>query len=193
MTEEFFLFLDTETTGFSKNGNLIQPGQARVCQIAMLLTDGEGKSLNEFSSLIRPDGWVVGDGAKAVHGFSTEMCERFGINFKAMVSLYQRLASMATGIVAHNSEFDRKMMEIEEEYHTPSYKKVITPWIDTMKPNTDIVKAPHKNGGNGYKWPTLEETLVFYTGRSLGNTAHNAMYDVQACRDIFFAMRANKP
>lgn len=66
------------------------------------------------------------------------------------------------------------------------------PWLCTMKPNTEIVKAPKKNGSSGYKWPSLEEALQFYCKRSVGEFAHDAMYDVKACRDIFFA-QAKRP
>lgn len=192
MTEEFFLFIDTETTGFHKGGDLIQQGQARVCQLAMLLTDASGKSLHEFSSLIKPDNWTIGKGAQEAHGFTDHDCERFGISGKGATVLYQRIASISTLIIAHNIGFDRKLMEIEEAY--TGLPPLTRPWYCTQDASTPIVNLPPTEkmvaaGRNHAKTCGLEEALEFFCGRTLGETAHNAMYDVQACRDIFFAIR----
>lgn len=184
MTEEIYLFNDTETTGFKKNGQLVQEGQARVCQLALLLTDSRGRSLAKFSSLIKPDGWTISEGAQKVHGITMEDCQRYGMNQKAVVNLYIKFCSIATLRVAHNDEFDNAMMEIEQEYASPITEKINTPSFCTMKRNTHINPAG--------KWPKLEATLQHYTGRSLGDTAHDAMFDAEACRDIFFAMRAKE-
>lgn len=188
MSEEIFGFIDTETTGFKKQGNMVQEGQGRVCQIAFLLTDSTGKSLAEVSTLIKPDGWKIGEGAQKVHGFTDEQCEKYGLHAKSVFALFARLASMATLLVAHNEEFDRNMMNVEQAYYNETVKdekyiSVDNPWFCTMKTNTHIT---------GGKWPKLEEALQHFCGRSLGDTAHDAMYDVKACRDIFFAMRKQK-
>ena len=74
-----FLFGDTETTTFPKNGNEIQNGQARVCQLGLILTDSDGKSVAEFCSLIKPDGWEIQEGAFKVHGKSMELCDKYGL------------------------------------------------------------------------------------------------------------------
>lgn len=184
MTQELFLFNDTETTGFAKKGELRQEGQARVCQVALMLTDSNGKPLAQFCSLIKPDGWKIGEGAQKVHGHTDEMCEKFGLNQKAVISVYQRLAAMANVIVAHNAEFDSNMMAIEEAYAETKQASVVRPWFCTMKTNTHITP--------GGKWPKLEEALKWYCMRSLGDKAHDAMNDLMACRDIFFAMREQK-
>lgn len=183
---ELYLFNDTETTGFAKSGNMIQLEQARVCQIALLLTDDAGCSLVEFSALIKPDGlWTVGEGAQKVHGFSTEQCQAHGLNHGGVMQLWRSLSEMSSLHIAHNSDFDAKMMKIEEAYYNADRKPekhIATKkdWFCTMKPNTHIC--------NG-KWPKLDEALKYFTGRELGSFAHDAMYDVKACRDIFFAMR----
>lgn len=184
MSDEIILFKDTETTGFKKGGPIIQDGQARVCQLALILTDAQGRVLHQFSSLIKPEGWKVSQYNIDKCKITQDDCERFGISAKAAVNLYQRLASMATVIVCHNSEFDQNMMEIEEEYANPGSKKVSTKRYCTMKTNTHITPDG--------KWPKLEAALLHYTGRVLGEKAHNAIFDTEACRDIFFAMREKK-
>ncbi len=180
MTEETFLCLDWETTGFKKSGPLVQAGQGRGCQIGMILCDATGKIINSFSQLVKPDGWTVSQFNIDSCGITQEACEKYGMPAKGVFAMFCQYASMATVIVAHNSDFDREFCEIEAAY--AGMPMPDTQWFCTMKPNTHI--SP------GGKWPKLTATLLHYCGRELGNVAHNAMYDVEACKDIFFAMKA---
>lgn len=173
------LFLDTETTGFKKPGALIQPDQARVCQIGMILADENGKSLAEFSALFKPDGWIISDGAKAVHGITEEICEKYGMKMKTIFRIYKYFYALSDIAVAHNADFDRGFMDIENAYQC-EVDFPNRPWICTIKTNT------HFTGG---KWPKLSEALKYYCQRDLGSDAHDAMNDVRACKDIYFAMK----
>lgn len=186
---DLFLFNDTETTGFCKNnGSVIQDGQARVCSIGLILTDARGVVLTEFSTLVRPDGWTISEGAQKVNGLATDQCEKYGLHVAPVLSLYNRLASMATYIVAHNSDFDSKMMEIEQAYYNKQLSDksvplaVKTPWYCTMKNNIYI------HGGKG---GTLAKNVAYWLNREPTN-AHNAMGDAIDCKDIFFAMHGVK-
>jgi len=182
-----YLFIDTETTGFPKKHSIICEGQARVCQLAMFLTDENGKVLTQFSSLIKPDNWQVSKYNIDTCGITQENCENFGIHFVQAFGIFLSMAKKASLIVAHNEEFDRGMMNIEGHYSTHREGKGVvfippeTPWHCTMKTNKHIMP--------GGKWPRLEEALHHYCGRSLGDKAHNAIYDAEACKDIFFATR----
>lgn len=180
--EENFLFIDWETTGFKKAGQLKQDGQARGCQVGMLLTDATGKVINSFSQLIKPDGWQVSQFNIDKCGITQEACEKFGFPAKAVFNVFVRYASMASMIVAHNAEFDRNFCMIEAAYTEQLIPT--TPWHCTMKENTHITPDG--------KWPKLDFTLKHFCGRELGNVAHNAMFDVEACKDIFFATRQLK-
>lgn len=60
MTQQLFLAVDHETTGFAKGGAAMQEGQARMCQTAFILFDEQGNSVFEFVGLIRPEGWTIG-------------------------------------------------------------------------------------------------------------------------------------
>ncbi len=186
------LFLDSETGGFPKNGFPKQEGQARVCQIAMLLTDAEGASLAEFSCLIKPDGWKIEASAAAVHGFTDEKCEQYGVSAKGAYTFFYQMSKIATKIIAHNSKFDSRMMEIEAAYNDmPQSNKQ---WFCTMEASAPILNIPStakmiSAGFNKPKAPKLEEALQFLCGRGLGDTAHDAMYDVKACRDIYFELK----
>jgi len=195
--EDTYLFIDTETTGFKKSGPLIQEGQARVCQVAMILTDSQGKSLTEFCTLIKPDGWQIHEGAFNIHGISNDDCEKYGIEQPYFTGMFLKLETMAGIVVAHNSVFDKAMINIEIAYHVGSgnrYKYITnTPWHCTQKTSTDICCVPPTEkmiaaGRTHYKTPSLAEAYLHFTGRKIEG-AHDAMADTRACRDIFFAMR----
>ena len=184
-----YLFGDTETTAFSLSGALKQAGQARVCQIALLLTDENGKSIAEFSSLVKPEGWNVGDSAEAVHGYSTLMCEKYGLSHYLVMHTWQEMASKAKFQVYHNASFDTKMLQIEQAYFYDQQFKFAEPEVYcTMLKSTDICKVPHPTR-RGNKWPKLDEALKILCNKSLGDQAHDALWDARACKDIFFAMK----
>jgi DNA polymerase-3 subunit epsilon len=173
-----YLFLDTETTGFKKSGALVQEGQGRVCQVAMILADETGKILSQMSTLIRPAGWTIQAGAQRIHGITDQDCEVNGVPQEDVISFYNLMINRATAIVAHNSNFDQGMMDVECAYHGSAINSNI-PWSCTMLENKHI---------NNGKWPKLDLTYKHYTGKDLSG-AHDAMVDTRACMEIFFAMR----
>lgn len=179
------LFIDTETTGFFKKGPTKQDGQARVCQLAMLATDNDGKSLAEFSFLIKPDNWTINPKASEIHGFDDELCEKNGIPSGLAITLFQEMAEKSDLIIAHNKQFDSKMMDIELAYNMQPYRPQ-NKWICTMLRSMNICKIPGRYGD--YKWPKLNEALKELCGREMGDEAHDALWDTRACRDIFFAL-----
>lgn len=182
MKPDTYLFTDTESTRFPYKGGM-REGQARVCQLAFIYTDAEGKTLAEFCALIKPDGWEIKEEAQKVHGITLEDCEAHGIPSTQALALFRHYEKMATKVIAHGEQFDRQMMDIEQAYASNGGDLPREPWHCTMKSYT------HYFAG---KWPKLAAALEFFTGRILGDDAHDAMHDVRACRDIFFAAKAKE-
>ena len=173
------LALDTETTKFKKGGAHVQEGQARVCQLALILVKPSGKIIFELNTLIKPEGWTISEGANKVHGITDEECERNGMMMSDIFPIFYAAAEQAGTIVAHSSDFDKGMIEIEAAYQNrPSPKSAS--WFCTMANNR------HLNGG---KNASLDLCLQHYCGRSLGNEAHNTYADAEAALDIYLAMR----
>ena len=192
-----YLFLDYETTGFPKKmGPAKQDKQARACQLAMLLTDEHGKSMAEFSCMIQlPEGIVIDPGAAAAHGFTTELCDQYGVGPGTAYGFFCAMASRAQMVIAFNSEFDKKMAEIEAAYAEKPFPK--TPWHCAMIEATPVCNLPptDKMKAAGFiknKPPKLEEALNIICGESLGDTAHDALWDCRALKKIFFKMREQK-
>src|SRR5215216_6018541 len=97
------LFFDTETTGlpeYKKKHDLsVQP---HVIQLAALLTDDSGNTKGEFNTLIKPAGWTVPAEAQAVHGISQEDCERYGIEIRSALGMFNLWLKLLPEAVAHN-------------------------------------------------------------------------------------------
>ena len=168
------LFIDTETTGFKKSG-LIVDGQARVCQLALILTDEFGKTLMEFSSLIRPDKcWSISDGAQKVHGHTDKKCQDLGLSAGQVFYVYRHMSNRAMKNIAHNVVFDKGMLEVEAAYQGEGEEQ--TEWFCTMKANSGL------SGGK-----SLANYYNHYIGKKIEN-AHDAMADTRACKDVYFEM-----
>ena len=184
-----YLFGDTETTGFPTNNPARHEVQGRACQVAFLLTDNIGRSLAEFSCLIKPDGWKIGKGAEKIHGFTDAHCEKYGISSVGAFSFFSAISKCATTFVCHNMKFDWRIFEIEAEAHGKKMPKFKYKYC-TMLESTDICKLPGQYGN--YKWPKLVEALPIICDRELGENAHDAMIDTKGCKDLFFALKERK-
>lgn len=191
---ENYLFIDVEGTGFKRGGALKQEKQARVCQIALILTDNVGGIIGECTHLLKPDGWEITQGAQDCHGITLQECELYGLPQHLMLSAYFEMAYKAQTIVAHGITYDKGLMEIETAYADET--QVTRPWFCTMENSKDICRIPatdkmKKSGRYGYKTPSLAEAYEHFTGKQLEG-AHDAMVDARACKDIFFGMRGIK-
>lgn len=188
-----YLFLDTETTSFP-NSNLMarDPKQGRVCQLALILADENGRSLAEYSALIAPDEWAIQEGAAKVHGLDDDICAKYGMDSRKAFLTFLQFARKAKIYVAHNLDFDMRMLDIEAYAHgllPPTEGKEM---FCTMKAATDICRIPKKRG-SGYKWPKLGEALEIVCGRKQNeDTAHDAMADTRDCMELFFKLKENE-
>ena len=169
-----------------------------ACQIALILSDNQGGILAETTHLVRSEDWEISDGAQKCHGISQQDCELFGLRADLMMKSYYAMASKAQTIVAHGSNFDKGMMEIETAYYkgertAEELKATIKPWYCTQENSKDICKIPptdkmKKAGRYHHKTPSLAEAYHCLTGNHIEG-AHDAMVDARACKDVFFALK----
>ena len=76
-----YLFFDTETTGVPSNYQAPYTAKnvwPRMVQLAWILTDLDGRILRQSTTIIKPQGYQIPEGATAVHGITTEQAEREG-------------------------------------------------------------------------------------------------------------------
>ncbi len=187
------LFFDTETTGFPNDRLPISHAdQPHICQLAALLCDDDGSIRGGMNFIVLPDGWVIPEKVVAIHGITTEIATRFGISIKGALSIFARMAASADMLVAHNIKFDLQMLEIACA-RTGVDIELPPAHACTMQKAIDHVKAPPTQrmidcGMTGYKNPNLAEAYKHFTGDELLG-AHDAMNDVTACKDIYFAIK----
>ena len=176
-----YLFFDTETNGF--------PPKARMTQLAFMLTDAEGNIIEQYQSIIKPDGWTVPKEKFFIeNNISTERCEREGFEVFGVLRKFQEALKQCKYKIAHNIKFDNQIVakEIRIADITPQlfqYKKQYC----TMLSSTEFVGALNKWGKPG-KWPSLTELHIKLFGKDFDG-AHDAMADVIALKDCFFGLK----
>ena len=195
------LFYDSETTGLPLwHDPSNDPGQPHVIQLTALLTHPNGSKISSMDCLIQPPGEVdFSDEAVGVHGITPEMCAASGIQMRLALPLFLDLWKRADLRIGHSESFDARMVRIEMMRHGPDATDM---WkagksFCTMQKSVNIVKVPPTDkmmaaGRKNFKNPTLAEAYEHFTGSPLGDKAHNAMFDVMACKAVYFAMMENE-
>jgi DNA polymerase III epsilon subunit-like protein len=175
------LFIDTETSGFPKNGvGLEDPKQARILEIACILTDDQGKVISTLDTLVKCGDIEIHGSAFKIHGITAEECNEKGIEFMDMISLIKWYISQSSVVVAHNMKFDEGMLGIYNVCFADDKK------FCTMKAMTDILKIPNRFN-NGYKWANLKESADYFG--LVNREAHRAMADAEMCKEIYFKIQ----
>jgi len=111
-----YLFFDTETTGLP--GNWKAPmtdlnNWPRLVQLAYLLFDNHGNKISSGDHIIKPDGFTIPNEASKIHGISTERANNDGIDLLTVLKDFQSLINQAEYLVAHNMNFDEKIVGAE--------------------------------------------------------------------------------
>lgn len=181
------MFFDTETTGkYDFKAPHDAPQQPHLVQIAMILDDLEGNTIEEYETIIRLGNVNIPISAQEIHGISTAIANAHGIDVKIALNKFDEFWQASNRIVAHNIEFDKKVMRTA--YHRAGMEGLfgMTPTYCTMKHSTDLLKLP---GRYGYKWPKLDEAYRVLVDIEGFEGAHNALNDVRACRSVYYALR----
>lgn len=107
------LAFDTETTGlFDYKKDLADPSQPRIIELGAVIGK-EGEVIEEYQTLIKPDGWIVTQEITNITGITTEMCEADGIPIMDAVKHIEEMAKKCSLSVAHNMSFDMAMYNRE--------------------------------------------------------------------------------
>jgi DNA polymerase-3 subunit epsilon len=198
--EAIILVYDTETTSlplFKEPSE--HPGQPKILQLCGLLVDSRGNKLSSMDCLLRWPGVVIDDEAFKAHGITAEKSEKHGIDPNDAMHLFLAMWRRATLRVAHNEKFDARLVRIHQKQHPGIWTEAECDlWKDgtaacTQNLTKPIMKLPptermkQTRFANSFKSPNLREAYFWATGKEIQN-AHNAMYDVMACKSVFFAV-----
>jgi DNA polymerase-3 subunit epsilon len=174
------LFLDTETTG-------VNPKLDRLVQLAWIAATDTGDEVSRSSMIVRPDGFVIPQGAARVHGITTEMAIRSGIPLKQAIEQLTTAGKGVALLVAHNLTYDLGILKGEFHRAGLAYPFASTAGICTMKASTNFCRLPKAGGNSGFKYPKLDELYRHLFGYDFLN-AHNAEADTDACMKCFFKL-----
>ena len=182
-----YLIIDCETSGLP-NFKLPadDPAQPRVATFAAIFVDADLQVEREYSTLIKPDGWVLEPGAAAVNGLTMERLFAEGVPIQQTLDLYAGAIRDGRVVVAHNAQFDCKCMRGEFRRLGLSDLFEQTRNICTMRALTDVCRIPPNGGRGGYKFPKLSEACVYFGFDLLGD--HSALNDARACLQLFRKM-----
>lgn len=182
------IVFDTETNGLPKNykADMRQVDNwPRVVQLAWAMYGIDGDLLKKEQYLIKPEGWVIPDEASKVHGITQEQAELNGIAMQNALLLFVADYVQCNTMVAHNIDFDYKVLGAEMIRNKVSVARRITRQVCTMNASTNLCAIP---GNYGYKWPKLEELHNHLFGEGFDG-AHEALVDVLACGKCFFELK----
>lgn len=186
------LFFDTETTGKADFNALPSAShQPDMVQLGMILKD-ETRVYACIDLLVCPE-VPVEPKAEEVHGISTVMAQRYGVPRRVATAMFMNLMYKAECIVAHNIDFDLRIMQTAMLREGISPEKLLAKSrFCTMKTSTDIcqIPSPHKPGK--FKWPTMQEAYKFLVDPNGFDGAHDAMADVTACSAVYYKILARQ-
>lgn len=179
---------DSETNGFVNEREApTHPSQPHLVQLAgLLLNLDSGEEIQEFSFIIRPDGWTIPYGAAKAHGITTEKATKFGVPLALAVAAFTNLRGRADMTAAHNINFDQTVMAAalhrcgRSPAHPGPARHICTMAIGTEYckfPPTARMVAAGRQGQ--YKTANLTELHIHLFGQPFAG-AHNAMNDVRA-------------
>jgi DNA polymerase-3 subunit epsilon len=190
------LVFDTETTGLPLRKEAhSHEGQPWVIQLAAILyRDSDQAAIGHFSTYILPSNGVL-RGKIPNEKFWQENkllasdIEPTAMSLLVSMNIFERFASRADRIVAHNMAFDELLMRTAyyRAYGNQTFDFHDRPKFCTMETLTDVMRLPGKIPGK-YKWPNLAEAYKKFVDPAGFANAHDAMNDVQACAKVLFAV-----
>lgn len=192
------LAYDTETTGIIKGSDYTNPSAPFLASIAMILYDSEAhRIVSSFNAAVQPEGWSMPEEAGRVNGLTDEYLHKVGIPSAVVIPTVIALASRAELCIAHNIEFDTKIIaaalwrHLMTECDDTIAHAVIGQWLKTpsyctMQASKAVVNALDKRGR--IKFPKLIETYEFFFNREL-DRAHSANADAVAVLEIYMALQ----
>lgn len=191
MTDAYYIFVDTETTGLPKNWRAPATdlnNWPRMVQIAWLVYDKSGNKLKTANYLIKPNGFVIPDTAIAAHGITNERAKAAGSDLIAVLYEFATDLQHCNIIVGHNISFDVNVITAEcirigiKTDHLSRIKQHCT-----MKTSRDFCRLKSTNG-RGYKYPKLAELYRAIFGKDV-NGLHDALADITATAECFWALK----
>ena len=195
------IFYDTETTGlplFKEPSE--HPDQPHIVQLAAKLVDLDSrKAIATIDHIVKPDGWVIPDDVAKIHGITTERALDVGLEESDVLVSFLSLWEQSNIRIGHNEPFDARIVRIAcmrhaDEFMADNWKagasectQILSTPILKLPPTPKMIAAGFKK----HKSANLGEAYEYFTGKKLDG-AHNALVDVDACIEVYFAIQDAK-
>lgn len=198
------LFFDTETTGLADFGlPEVHPAQPYLVQLAAILGNENGDVVSAFNVLItRPLDFEIPIGATQVHGITSADCAAYGVPLQTALGMFNAMAMRAQTVVAHNFEFDVRIVRSEVARMNFALEQAKKPvgrdMLDskrvgalkrfcTMRESVDVLRLKSFHSSSQYKFPSLSELHQYYFGKP-PEKSHDALADVEACMRCYYEL-----
>lgn len=214
LRKRMLMVFDVETTGLlpkqPKNGQnlgLVSPidSYPYIIQLSFVLYDlFEQRIVKSYDSYVNiPEFVEIPTVVSQLTGITKEICSEKGKNIVTVIDEFYDAYMYAETIIAHNMDFDEKMIQIELQrnrsvflekapYCFTIFSKIYEKLkgVDrycTMKQGTDVC-AIVVGDRVSKKWPKLSE-LHKKLFDEVPDGLHNSMVDVSACLRCYLKMR----
>lgn len=192
------LVFDTETTGLPTDRKA--PSSCTECwphivQLSYILYDASMNTiLSEYDELVAlPAGVKMSRGSIEQHGITEAQLRRKGVHIGAVLSDFTSAVQSADRIVAHNLEFDRKVVEAAC-YRAAMPLAFATDPVCFCTARSGVplcgIWAARKNGTQFLRFPKLWELHEELFSQRPGHL-HDALADVLICLRCYAQMAHN--
>jgi len=170
------IFYDTETSGFPSTkipwGHEDQPD---VLQFG-LIARNNGRIVGQCCFFVETTLLEIPAEALSVHNITPEIANASGMSYGSIVSLFNFFISRADRRIAHNEDFDWKMMQVA----------AARAGIELAPAKGQEAFCTQKNGAayNNGTWPKLKDAHRILCG-SEPEVQHNAMADTISCMHVY--------
>jgi DNA polymerase III epsilon subunit-like protein len=212
-----YLVFDVETTGLlPKTSNIRLPRieeYPHIIQLSFAVFNIDTKEvIQKYDAYIKIDeSVVISDLITGLTGVTYELCKTQGKRMIDVLYEFYKAYIQCDGLVAHNMDFDEKMILLEVERNRDQILLTIPPCLTifnptyekfrgidrycTMKYGTNIcnILVDSRFGGRppSKKWPKLIELYKHLFNGETVDGLHNSMIDVFACMRCYLKMRHN--
>ena len=210
------LIFDVETNGLLPKNNKQGPplsieNYPYILQLSYAMYDSEKKEIIQtYDTYINvPETVNISNEISNLTGITREICTQKGKNIVDVLEKFYEAYMFCDALVAHNMDFDEKMISIEMERNkneitekTPHNFMIFNSMYEkihgierycTMRKGTNICNIMFESkipGGTGRKkWPRLNELHEKLFPGEIVNGLHNSMVDVLVCLKCYLKMR----
>jgi len=191
------LVFDTETTGLPKDNPTIYQTYMwpHVLQLSYIMYDTEkNKIITNQDYLIKiPKEVEISKESIGIHGITRRKIEHQGYEMKHILKIFQACLENSDFVVAHNLQFDKKMLLVEGLRNKVKLDFDKTQCYCTMKNGANVCKIEKINlhGDTYFKYPKLVELHERLFGGE-PNNLHNAYVDILVCLRCFHKVIYNE-